>query len=126
MEKKMFEGARVGDKVWHITRGKGKITNIIFSERWPIEVKFKNGISIYTFEGKDLEKDINPSLFWDEIEFDIPTKPKRKVKRYINLYWEEKTKSIKYGGYLHLTKSTALNLGGEAIKSGIEIEIDEE
>jgi hypothetical protein len=72
--KNTFENAQAGDRVWSIRRGWGVITHVSTNR---ICVKFENldWDYIFTACGKDSAKDLNPTLFWDEVKFDIPQKP---------------------------------------------------
>jgi hypothetical protein len=70
---KTFENAQKGDRVWSIRHGWGVIKLIEDHKIW---VKFENLIwNIFTFCGKLDIEDLNPTLFWDEVKFDIPQKP---------------------------------------------------
>lgn len=110
-EKKMFEDAQVGDRVWEFVEGWGTISGNDFSDKinTPIRVIFDNGYEwSYTYEGKTHFKDSNPILFWNEIKFEVPEKPfdleselkKLEIKDFIveefnyNLYWCNKSKKI--------------------------------
>jgi hypothetical protein len=80
----MFSSAKVGDRVWDIHKGWGTIT-CIDNSLYPIYVNFDdmafNGSTHkYTSKGYYREDHINPSLFWDEIKFTIPNKPKTRYK----------------------------------------------
>lgn len=75
-EKKMFEDAQVGDRVWDMLRGWGTITHIAPNEKCPIHfVADIDSFSTFTFEGKRNNCDKSPTLFWNEIKFEIPEKP---------------------------------------------------
>lgn len=72
----MFKEARVGNRVWSSVHDWGTINSIKYLEKYPIYVKFDNGqCCSFTLNGKKLEEDVFPSLFWDEIKFEIPEKP---------------------------------------------------
>ena len=75
----MFRRAKVGDKVWSLTRGWGTIIIVEDhgqSSDYPIHVRFDKGCTnCYTVCGKFYTHDINPTLFWDEIKLEIPKKP---------------------------------------------------
>ncbi len=73
----MFSNAKVGDRVWDFTLGKGTIIKIDRNITNPIRVKFDRSGYIFRFKfnGKLNENDINPTLFWDEIKYEIPKKP---------------------------------------------------
>ena len=73
---KMFENAKIGDKVWDIRLGWGEIIEIGYTILYPITVKFDSIIDKYTFEGKWAIKDKFPTLFWNE--FKIPEKAFKK------------------------------------------------
>ena len=73
-----FENARVGDKVWHIIRGWGAVESIDERSAYPILVGFDDRrVGCFTFSGKALMVDLKPSLFWDEIKFEVPVQPPR-------------------------------------------------
>jgi hypothetical protein len=83
----MFSNAKVGDKVWDFTYGWGKIYNIDLNSDYPIKVERLNEMDeSYTFDGK-LGDEEAPTLFWDEIKYEIPTKPKRMVTKTVEV-WE--------------------------------------
>jgi hypothetical protein len=69
-----FKNAQPGDRVWSIRHGWGTIQTI---NDHNIFVRFanQNFNCIYTICGKFSPEDLNPSLFWDEVKFDIPQKP---------------------------------------------------
>ena len=72
----MFKNAKVGDRVWDFIEQWGTIDDIKYEHYHELEVKFDNGTKgLYTLEGKEDNKDLNPRLFWDEIKFEIPKKP---------------------------------------------------
>jgi hypothetical protein len=90
--KAMFEDAQVGDRVWDFRYGFGEIILIAQSKNYPLRVKFPyvDGAMTYTLDGKHYSNEAFLSLFWDEIKFDIPPSPKRKVKKiiegWVNVY----------------------------------------
>ena len=70
----MFKNARVGDKVWSFVDGWGRIIEIK-SGSFPINVEFEdNGKEDFSIEGKKLHEEKYPTLFWDEIVFEVPKK----------------------------------------------------
>ena len=72
----MFRNAKVGDRVWHIRKGWAVIAYIDKSSTFSINVRFKDGMSTsFTIDGKEYSADINPTLFWDEIEVSAQEKP---------------------------------------------------
>jgi len=71
----MFEHARKGERVWSSVDGYGVIVGIV-GGYYPICVEFDRGVSnSFTKEGKRFISDLNPTLFWHEIKFDIQKKP---------------------------------------------------
>lgn len=76
----MFRNARVGDRVWSFTHHWGTIIetdgSLDKTIDYPLLVKFDNDIvSRYTIDGKYNKDDTYPTLFWDEIKYEIPEKP---------------------------------------------------
>ena len=84
----MFKDARVGDKVWSVSQGWGVIVDINKSE-YPVVVEFKESGTrrVFTYEGRWVATDPYPSLFWDEVKIVPPPKPKRKVTRVVEGYF---------------------------------------
>ena len=77
----MFKDAKVNDRVFTYAQGWGTIIDTDNNDVYPIKVKFDNDGSIsFTLEGYLYSRDINPTLFWDEIKFDIPSKPLPKLE----------------------------------------------
>lgn len=92
----MFKDAKVGDKVWSIRHGWMKILDIQPCERYPIKVGFDAPVSTFTFEGKVMAEDLNSSLFWDEIKFEIPPKPLPKLEVDTKvLVWNNRARKVK-------------------------------
>jgi len=78
---------KVGDKVWSVAKGEGKVTEIWGgSVAYPVMVKFNvlSASEQYTKEGKNLVNDLYPSLFKEEMQV-IP-RPKKVVKGWVNVY----------------------------------------
>lgn len=72
----MFKNAKVGDRVYDMLKGWGIISSIEPKEEHPIYfVADIDSFSKFTFDGKRNKRDKNPTLFWDEIKFEIPEKP---------------------------------------------------
>lgn len=78
------EEVKVGDKVWHILRGWGEVTNLDSEKytNYPICVKFGEDYNWFTKDGKFRSGDTTPVLFWQPVEFEIPKKPKPKEKAW--------------------------------------------
>lgn len=83
-----FSQAKVGGKVWSCGYGDGVIKQIIYNRDYPLKVYFeKTGIEdSYTLKGKHALIDLYPTLFWSEIYFNIPERPKRMVKKKITIW----------------------------------------
>lgn len=78
----------VGRRVWSFTLGWGIIIEVKSLDlEYPIKIHFDLGriVHLYTEDGKHYEGE-RQTLFWDEIKFKEPPKPKRKVKKQIE-YW---------------------------------------
>lgn len=107
----MFRNAKVGDRVWDILKGWGTITSISEDNDYPIRVTSDEHIwTIFTLDGKRTKEDINPSLFWDKIKYEIPKKPfslenelrnlevikfKEDEENYV-LLWDNDSEKIEY------------------------------
>jgi len=71
----MFRNAKVGDRAYDILRGWGTIVAIKQDSEYPICFKADiDSFCTFTFDGKRADIDISPSLFWDEIKFEVPEK----------------------------------------------------
>lgn len=72
----MFRNAKVGDRAWFFEYGWGTITHVFKDSEYPINFESDTKrICNFTIDGKRAVNDINPTLFWDEIKFEIPEKP---------------------------------------------------
>ena len=81
-----FRNAKVGDKVWDIMDGWGKIIEIRKDfGAYPIKVSdFENEslrTETYTWDGKSFKNHINPTLFWDKINIKPPSKPEVQLEK---------------------------------------------
>ena len=108
----MFRNAEVGDRVYDMLKGWGMISSIEPKEEYPIHfIADIESFSKFTFDGKRNKRDKNPTLFWDEIKFEIPEKPfdfkefirdNLKIKQFIphekNYYliWDNNSKEVIY------------------------------
>lgn len=88
-EKTMFEDAQNGDRVWDFNLGWGSINNVATDTKSFAVVFDLRGIRRFNFGGV-MRDNNHQTLFWDEIKFDIPPRPKRKVKKviegWVNVY----------------------------------------
>lgn len=107
----MFRDAKVGDRAWSFEYGWGTITHVFYGKEYPIIFKSDtNRICNFRFDGKKDINDINPSLFWNEIKFEIPEKPfdfkefikdNLKIKQFTPrehnyfLFWDNNAKEVK-------------------------------
>jgi len=73
----MFKNAKVGDRVWSFGVGWGTIDCIFKEDTHPIKVTFDDCAYVHRFmeDGRVSAYALSPTLFWDEIEFEIPRKP---------------------------------------------------
>ena len=74
-KKPMLQTLKVGDKVWEYSPGWGVVRELMNLSDYPIYVSFERGAGTYTWDGYYILEDLNPSLFWDEIEVKAPPKP---------------------------------------------------
>ena len=127
-----FENARVGDRVWDAHYGWGKITGHRFNGDPSLQVEFNSplrwGCIRYNFEGVP-SGGCSPSLFWDEVKFEAPVRPKRKVKKVIEGWYNMYLNGSM--SYRHYTKQNALdcnriNAIGEPVFIHHEYEVEEE
>jgi hypothetical protein len=82
-----FTKSRVGDRAWHIRFGKGKITRINEDVGIWFSPDHSGFIHCIGFDGRVEETDLLPSLYHDEIKFEIPPPPKRMVKKKFE-HWD--------------------------------------
>jgi hypothetical protein len=79
----MFKDVKVGDKVWSVVNGWGKVYYIYDHNNFNtyIKVEFRDCYTCYDVNGK-AEFNEMPSLFWDEVKIEAPPKPKKKIKKW--------------------------------------------
>ena len=82
-----FENAKVGDVVSCQRYGAGEIIEISKSDFFPIRVRFKLSIKIFTIGGKEFDEDHNQSLFWGKVYTKPTERPKRMVTKTIERWW---------------------------------------
>ena len=105
----MFKNAKVGDRAWFFEYGWGTIVNMFYGNEYPIVFKSDtNRFCNFMIDGKRVVNDINSSLFWDEIKFEIPEKPfnleekleKLEIQEFecgeenFHLYWDNEEQEI--------------------------------
>lgn len=128
----MFRNAKVGDRVWGFRHGWGTITSTSHLNVYPLFVLFDNGKQeSFTIEGKvDNYDDKNPTLFWNEIKFEISEKSfnlenelrKLEIKKFeydwLNyfLVYDRKDKEITYGYHQDSESPDCIYFSGKSIK----------
>lgn len=101
MNETTFENAQVGDRVWDFRYGWGTVSKIEEGKRHQLKVDLDYGAYLYfTFTGQYIESDLNRTLFWDEVKFEAPPRPKRKTKKTIE-GWAHIHKDGRVGIYAH-------------------------
>ena len=127
----MFKNAKVGDRVYDMLKGWGIISSIEPKEERPIYfVADIDSFSKFTFDGKRNRRDKNPTLFWDEVKYEIPEKPfnledelrKLEIKKFeydwLNyfLVYDGKGKEITYGYHQDSESPDCIYFSGKGIK----------
>jgi hypothetical protein len=90
----MFRDAKVGDRVWSPSWGWGTVVDNDPNCDFPICVEFDAPFDAnprFKYDGKGLNYYHNeavgvgkqPGIYWDEVKFEIPPRPKRKVKKAV-------------------------------------------
>ena len=76
-----FNEIKIGNRVWSFEYGWGTLIEKMRGE-YPLAIKFDklNYIINYNMNGTKRTSE-NQTLFWNEIKFDIPERPKIKLKR---------------------------------------------
>ena len=94
----MFEDVKLGDELYSIEHGWGVVIEKS-KETYSLFIEFKNYKTHFLPDGRSSTKSMHPTLFWDELKFEVPKKPlpdlkvdtkvlvnsakgSRKVKRY--------------------------------------------
>ena len=119
---------RVGDVVCDIRFGTGRIVDIDTGDDcWPVGVSFGEiRIRFYKFDGRYFDDDEYPSLYhgtWEQVFGNLPDlKPKRKVKRWVNLYGSGEWKIF---NDKDIAKDFAETTPFKVIAVAVEIEVDE-
>ncbi|MDD4971878.1 MAG: hypothetical protein PHT07_20830 [Paludibacter sp.] len=83
-EQFMFQGypLNVGDTLWSFMEGYTEVLQINLTKRAPIETNY----CVYLADGR-MDDDFKfATLFWDKPQFELPKKPKPKVKKYLVLF----------------------------------------
>ena len=129
----MFKDAKVGDRVWSFIHGWGEVTEI-YCDRSPYTIRVlfgDNSSRLFTVDGKWDTSNPNPILFWDEIKFEIPVKPKRIVKKWFGIFYLSVRNEWRVCGhgmtpalYNSLDEAEEDNTGID-IKKFFEIEVEE-
>lgn len=93
-----FKDAKVGDKVWSLSYGYGKIDELRRNCDYEIIVKFEKCRASFTKDGKSFKEQLTQSLFWNEVIIVPPEKPLPKIEVDTKvLVWDtshtEKTKA---------------------------------
>jgi len=88
-----FSQARIGDKCYSIIDGEGYIESLcnVENRERPIRVRFGQTIDrqytrTFTLQGRCDKEDIYPTLYHSTPHFEIPERPKRKVKKEVKVW----------------------------------------
>jgi hypothetical protein len=129
----MFTNAKVGDRVWSIADGRGVIVDIDKSNTYPVRVEFEHfsHIQTYLLDGRVTQSDLFPILFWDELKFKIPERPKEMVKKVFEVkectwvYHDNKFYSVIPDGIATDSSCDWSELGGKTGRLVFEYEEEE-
>ena len=129
-EKAMFEDAQVGDRVWSVANGPGKIHSIDNQMTYPLGLCFDNGnIDRIAKCGRSRLSDQSPATFHSKIHFDIPPRPKRKVKKevefWINFYSGKDSQCGPYSSEVFADRRATTHRIGPAVRFTHTLEVDE-
>ena len=120
---------RVGDVVCDIRYGTGVVVGVKTGDNcWPVGVSFGETESrLYKFNGRYIDDDKYRSLYhgaWEQVFGNLPDlKPRRKVKRWVNLYCRE-NQIIAGHAYPRPEEARAV-CDASLVAKAIEIEVDE-
>jgi hypothetical protein len=124
----------VGKPVWDFLYGWGEIANFKSKSLFPVTVDFPRGkYNTYCENGRSWAH-CNQQLFWNEIKFQEPPKPKVKVKKsitnYVNIYKHSEKNEYYVSGIYETSEfansRASWNVISSAIPVTIEFEVDEE
>ena len=109
----------------------GTITHVFKDSEYPINFESDTKrVCNFMIDGKRAVNDINPTLFWDEIKFEIPERPfnleeelrKLEIKKFeydwLNyfLVYDRKDKEITYGYHQHWESPDCIYFSEKSIK----------
>lgn len=80
---------KVGDRLWSFVYGWGIVVGIDYNDLNPIRVEFPRAIITYREEGGS-SLALPRTLFWDELNFEIPKPPKVEKWKWILQEMENK------------------------------------
>jgi hypothetical protein len=113
---------KVGDELWSVRHGWGKVKNIskIGKSSYPICVKFICGEVDFTKDFRELDIDLYQSLFWDEIKFEIPKKPLPKLKiNTVLKVWDIGDEDVRIRHFSHFNDGLYCFKDGKTSYTGI-------
>lgn len=81
-----LHGIKPGDRIWSMIDGWGTVVSLDSGAEYPFEVKFDTGTcETFMYCGRCYKMDRNPTLYWDEIQFEAPERPKPEPPKLPNL-----------------------------------------
>ena len=108
-----FSNVKVGDKVWSFSNGWGVVERTGESSIYTLRVRYNEVYTVlYTEDGKMYNSDMYPTLFWDEVVFEVPIKPLPKLEVDTKVVvWNRDSPSVKYKRYFsHFDEKGCLNV----------------
>lgn len=83
LERPAFADAKKGDKVFAIDLGWGEVVQITDENMLVVKFgEYDKGTSLYELDGREDPDDVNPLLYWGEVNIDAPTRPAKTVTKY--------------------------------------------
>ena len=116
--------AQKGDQLWDYYLQKWKVI-LGFNTKSDFPIIFENGETC-NFNGKVWNNTYFPRYFWNEIHFDIPERPKRKVKKKIERWGNFYLPSMVFDGTLYEDDKTAANRRFEDGENVIRVKLSGE
>lgn len=88
------EGVKVGDELYSLIRGWGKVSRILQNFSFCMILQYKDGYADAINKNGKITDGGKQVVFWDEPKFEIPKKPKQEVVKEIDVFVNYNTAHI--------------------------------